>query len=499
MEIKRPAGFISSFGLIFAVFLSGALSAQQKQGIVIGNVILKLDGFQDQNKEIVAPFDIKIACWSQDEEGEYSDEVFDLKTNEKGFYFLENVKLKGYFRLVLIKLPGDQEIVIPSVIKSPKSYKGKAKLLPLVFSAVKDDTPYNIIDMGTTWFILDKEGNISIKTCFGPYMRKFSKQGVEIENEEYNFLPLLFFNEQLSGEYPFLTEYLNDRKLFAKAYMYYDKAKGDISVHEKEKLLNEAIRIYPKFTDASLLLSETYLQAGKNDAAMVLLDKANAIVPGHYRVLEMLVRQLLVQNRIEEATNYCIQYIGVKEDDMDGYILLADCYVRKNEMDNAVQMVQLGVGKASSIQKYIDAARFFEKQKQNQKAFEYYQTYYRLKPADAWANIYLAFGYMITGDYESARKTIEVYPESMVYYYASLKARSLKQYEMASVFAHNALKNYNDGTLEIEEEELQQYVDRTLRSAEFEQFWVLYLKKIQAENDFGNWQGPPYDLYEKQK
>ena len=34
----------------------------------------------------------------------------------------------------------------------------------------------------------------------------------------------------------------------------------------------------------------------------------------------------------------------------------------------------------------------------------------------------------------------------------------------------------------------------TARAA-MEKRWVAYLKQIQADGDFPNWSGPPYDLY----
>ena len=464
-------------------------------GIVVGRAVLKLDGFQDEHREMVAPFKLKIACWKQDEYGEYYDETYNVQADTNGVFLLKDISVGGYFRIAVLTLPGQKEFAIPSPIKSPKKYKGQGKMIPIIFSAEKPQTPIPVLNMGTTTFALDKEGNISLQINNESHERIKSKDGYEFNDVEPDFV-LLEYAARISNRYSREIDfYIKDRKAYYQADKIFNTAKKESSGSQKVSLLQNALKIYPGHTNAIKALATAYVNNGNIEAAIQVAKQGISNAHNNSAIYQLLVDLLIRTGDSQQAMTMANEYLQLNPGRTLSYVLVSKVYLENNKLGQAEAILSDCFGKVKYYDKYKDAAQIMIEYNYPEKALEYFRSYQQLKPYDAWANINLAYGYLLNDMDDDAVELLKTIPEAEVYYHVSIRARALKKYNLARTFARKSLEYYNDGTLSMSEEELKQYVDRTERSAEFENYWITYLKKIQDENDYKNWNGKPYDAY----
>ncbi len=109
--------------------------------------------------------------------------------------------------------------------------------------------------------------------------------------------------------------------------------------------------------------------------------------------------------------------------------------------------------------------------------------------------MYLARAYIKAGRVSEAVQISKICNKSFVYYNIYITLKAAVQFDQAEQMINKAMATYADGTLSIEQSKLKDIITNFSISKKAQEHFIAYLKTIQEDGDYENWEGKPYDLY----
>jgi len=150
--------------------------------------------------------------------------------------------------------------------------------------------------------------------------------------------------------------------------------------------LEKAVKIYPEYLEAQLLLGTAYLDFGKLDKAEAALKNAIRIDPKLPQALWALGELYREKKDYEEAEKTLIQGTALNDGAPQGHLALGRLYLEMGNLQKAGpeigRTLQLNPKEAEA---YIIAGNIFLKAGRAQEALEMYSEYLKLEPKGKWA------------------------------------------------------------------------------------------------------------------
>lgn len=478
------------FLLSILLLTPGLLNCQN--ATLIGRAIIALDGYNNQHGDLVRKSNVTIARYFEDDFGTWREESYKVTTDENGYYIINDIPIKGFYRVANINVGGKDGDNVKSIIPSPMNRKGPALMLAIFFSSRKTDAETKVIDNGSTTLIIDEEGSLSIKLIKGINELSYSKDGFKKNDINYYLDVAKYFSNNQA-----IMSYYNNRQSYLSALPHFENAKelitSDLSSAKKE--LEKAINIYPAYQEATLKLVNILIQESDYSEATNYIKRARVLEPEN---LTLLRKECLIYDKRKDHTNVITsikQFLADNEDNPDAFTLLA-YYTNKYDGINAVDKVwDQYILESQNIKKYMHAGSFYYSERMYDKAIEYFTNYYNENSDNDWSMIYLASAYVANGQDDKAREMMKALPVANVYFKVSIEAERIKNYDLAIEFMEKAIEFMNDNSISETEEEMAQRLENIKISQRFESYWANYLKKIQNDNDYCNWKTKPFDAY----
>ncbi|MCB2221560.1 MAG: hypothetical protein KQI35_14270 [Bacteroidetes bacterium] len=488
------------FTLYFFLLNYKYATANQEYGYVVGRVIVELDGYQGEHKTIAIKGKVIVGSYAQDEYGDYIDKALVATCNEEGFFYLENIKLSGDFRLISIE--GESGKPIQSIIPSPRDLRGDARILHFAFSNFRDSY-LPIVNIGTSVIVLNENGQLGFKYSVADRMVSFDlDKGYHYEPQEYNITPVIYYANNGSDNLKRLCEsYAKDRNSYLSAKPFYLSASELQKNHKQEAIekLNVAIKTYKYYTQAYILLSQLFMLNNEASRAEETLLKGINNLPdelGLYVELSSLYSKTANE---PEAVKRLQLYKEGHPEDIEVYKALATIYYNLGETSKIEQVWHEAIHTVKNVRKYIAAGIFYTNQGEMDKAIFYFQKYYEERSSEPEATIYLANSYIKNGQVGEALSILGELPLAITYFNVSNYARQIKNFDLALELCKQSLEYISDKSLGLSVEEVKTKIAEIENMKAFEGYWANYLKKIQVEGDYTNWKGKPYDLYNSRK
>ncbi len=189
------------------------------------------------------------------------------------------------------------------------------------------------------------------------------------------------------------------------------------------------------------------------------------------------------------------QYLKLKPTDRWRFTYLADAYLAANRYEDGDTLWQRGLREIDDDIKYLGAAQFYRKAGKHDKALPLFEAYAKAKPDDDWAAAYLAQAHFLNRDPKKAEHVMSQNGKAVTFYRCAGTAAEAKRYDWAERWTRMAFAKYADGTLDKSKEDIERAAARNKWKHDLEKQWVAYLKTIQEEGDYGNWEKKPYDWY----
>jgi protein O-mannosyl-transferase len=106
---------------------------------------------------------------------------------------------------------------------------------------------------------------------------------------------------------------------------------------------NKAIEIKPNYVRAHINLINAYGSMNDFNNAKLALDKAIALVPKDYNLLNKKGIFLFSEQNYQEALKFYMAALEIKKDNIDGYNFITECYFELKEYDNAIKNLDEGL------------------------------------------------------------------------------------------------------------------------------------------------------------
>ena len=107
--------------------------------------------------------------------------------------------------------------------------------------------------------------------------------------------------------------------------------------------MENAHKAAPDQVGPVVALVSGYLKQGQPDKAMALLQEMNNKFPGNAQLLVLTGQALLAQNKDDEAVQSLKAAVTAQPKNPIGYNALYEFYVRKKNLDAAVDVIQAGL------------------------------------------------------------------------------------------------------------------------------------------------------------
>lgn len=395
MKSKRTSNVLFSLITLTVILVSGAASAAET-GYVVGRVYLKIDGFQNVNREIIESAKVEIAHVK-----DHKITTINTTTDKQGYFVLQNQSLDGlYFPY---KIQGSViNIPVPSAVPDPDPSKGVGGLLYYMFSSQHEAAP-PIIDCGETIILLKADGKLAVQRRYkkNHAILDFSKdKPYENVQGTYGYPGLEYYAKSGSGSLKSIAnEALLDRQSFAHAELLKKEAdelkKGDKNAAADK--YREAILAYPFYGDAYIALVSVLKSLKKKEEAIELLEKAQRNCPASDDVKFELGKLYVDTDQASKAVALLESFLKNNADNLSVYENLAKAYQAADRQVDADKLWQKAIASIKSDSRFREAADFYKEIGRLDKAIPLYEEYLAAKPKDRWAFGYLAEAYLAAG------------------------------------------------------------------------------------------------------
>lgn len=412
-----------------------ALAAET--GYVVGRVYIELDGYEGMHAFLAEEANIELVHVFKDGEGNWQEKFYKTRCDEEGYYYLSKMPLDGYYRVTKFIQDGGTEI--PSWI--PPTIKGildNIDLILLRFSGSRIAEHLDIIDVGETIIVLHEGGTLSLVQKSGTGISTITKEGKNSwEGSNFGFSVLGYFSKFSKNASGILKETaskaLEDRTKYLKAVPFHDQA-YELTKSDKDAAVEKyraAIQAYPAYDDAYFNLAVVLIDLQKEEEAIQLLKQGQEHCP--------------TSNKIK--------------------FVLGSLYAKTGQAANAIPLLEDVLDVLSN------------------------------KNNERLAYLYLARAYIKAGRVSEAVQISKICNKSFVYYNIYFTLKAAVQFDQAEQMINKAMATYADGTLSIKQSKLKDIITNFSINKKAQEHFIAYLKTIQEDGDYENWEGKPYDLH----
>lgn len=203
------------------------------------------------------------------------------------------------------------------------------------------------------------------------------------------------------------------------------KQLGDVLIEagkydEAAKTFEEAASIQEKDTLSLIVAGRLYEYLKKYNDAERLYLKVLKIDPLYSQVLKRITVVYLLQNKADEALKY-IEQVDEVEQDVDYFVLLAECYTIKKDYKKSISILEKGlVDNPTSPQILYYLASLYEQNKQRDKAIDSIRKALNVEPDNHIFQNFLGYMYAEMGvnlneAMQLIKKALEQEPKNAAY------------------------------------------------------------------------------------
>ena len=222
-----------------------------------------------------------------------------------------------------------------------------------------------------------------------PDYREVRRQ-VELETNPSEYLQLQLTPEKTDGAAPAASGRTLDANVPAEAHAELEKARAALrdnkKVEEALTHLEKAVRIYPRFYEAQLLLGTAYMDAGKWEQSAAALGRAREINPKSGAAPLALGEVYRHQKKYDEAERLLQEGLAIDEKSAAGHYTLGRVYWDKGDYVKAGPQVGRALQlKPDFAEAHLLAGNILLRARQGENALTEFQEYLRLAPNGEFA------------------------------------------------------------------------------------------------------------------